>query len=108
MGGNLLSSTWGLGELRWGRVPAGVWSGVGKALNPAERWDGIIPAGGGQGMGYCGVPALASSRQRASCGAQEVPQLEMGFSWCRWRWAWIQGISREMNQWANPKPGAQR
>lgn len=62
----------------------------------------------GQGMGCCGVPAMPSRRQRASWGAQEVPQLEMGFSWCRWRWGGMQGIPGEMNQRVNPQPGAQR
>lgn len=50
-GGALLSSTWGLEELRWGRGPTGVQGGVEKALNPAGSWGGIIPAvGAGDGV----------------------------------------------------------
>lgn len=90
--------TWPSWCLGWGgKSPESCWE---------LGWD--HPCGGGQGMGCCGVPAMPSRRQRASWGAQEVPQLEMGFSWCRWRWRGMQGIPGEMNQRVNPQPGAQR
>lgn len=106
-GGALLSSTWGLGELRWGRGPAGAWGGVEKALNPAGSWGGIIPAvGAGDGVLWGASHAQQKAKGFLRCPG--VPQLEMGFTWCRWRWGGMQGIPGEMNQRVNPQPGAQR